>query len=178
MEKIPVFSPHIGEDTKQHLNHALDDGWLGMGSKTMEFEREISKVLELKNRYVVTTNTGTSALHIALKLAGVKSKDEVITQSLTFVATCNAIRYCGAKPVFVDVNKTTLGISPQSLQTFLEDYCELRNDGFCWNKSTNRRVIACLPMHTFGFPVELDEIIKICKLYKESYNQETKQCLP
>jgi aminotransferase in exopolysaccharide biosynthesis len=89
----------------------------------------------------------------------------VITQSLTFVATCNAIRYCGATPIFVDVDQSSLGLSPLSLETFLEENCELRDDGFCWNKSSNRRIVACLPMHTFGFPVQLDEIKQICDRY-------------
>src|SRR5690606_27935904 len=91
--------------------------------------------------------------------------DEVITQSLTFVATCNAIRYCRAEPVFVDVDKETLGLSPEHMTAFLHEYCEIRNDGYCWNKITNKIIRACVPMHTFGFPVQLDEINSICKQY-------------
>jgi len=101
----------------------------------------------------------------------------VITQSLTFIATCNAIRYCDAVPVFVDVDRSTLGLSPESLTSFLNQYCELRDDGFCWNISSNRRVIACLPMHTFGFPAQLDKIKHICDQYNISLVEDAAESL-
>ena len=110
-------------------------------------------------------------------LAGVKSGDEVITQSLTFVATCNAIRYCDADPVFVDVSKDTLGLSEQSMKSFLEENCEIRDDGFCWNKKTNKIVRACLPMHTYGFPVELDSINNLCKKYNINLVEDAAESL-
>ena len=110
MEKIPVFIPSIGEDTKQHVNDALDVGWLGMGSTTKEFEERISDFLELQDRYVVTTNTGTSALHIALLVAGIGPGDEVITPSFNYVADHQAIQMTGASVVMCDILENNLGI--------------------------------------------------------------------
>jgi len=132
-------------------------------SSVNEFEKKVTEYTKVK--YAIATVNGTAALHVALELAGVENGDEVITQSLTLVATCNAIRYCGAMPVFVDVDSSMLGLSPQSLEIFLNEYCELRNDGVCWNKSSNRRIMACLPMRTFDFPVSLDEIKQVCDRY-------------
>ena len=109
----------------------------------------------------MATVNGTSALHISLILVGVKSDDEVITQPITFVATCNAISYIGATPVFVDVDLDTMGLSPQALKNFLEANCEII-DNKCINKTTSRQVKACVPMHTFGHPCKIDEIKEIC----------------
>jgi len=149
MEKIPVFSPHVGEDTKQHLNHALDDGWLGMGSKTMEFEREISKVLELKNRYVVTTNTGTSALHIALKVANIGSGDEVITPSFNYVADHQAILMTGAKVVMCDICDDNLGIDCKKAEELI-----------------TKKTKCIIPLHFAGIPCDQKEVFQLAKKYK------------
>jgi aminotransferase in exopolysaccharide biosynthesis len=108
---------------------------------------------------------GTSGIQVALRLVGVKVGDEVLTQALTFVATANAIAYNGAKPVFLDVDLDTMGLSPVSIQNFLEEYGEIREDG-CYNKKTGNKIAACLPMHTFGFTTRIDEIINICKTWK------------
>ena len=120
---------------------------------------------------------GTSALHIALILAGVQKDHEVITQSLTFVATCNAIRYCGGTPVFVDVDKATLGLSAKSLEDFLQEHAEIRNDGLCWNNGSNKIISACLPMHTFGFPVDLDAIKNVCDKYNIALVEDAAESL-
>jgi aminotransferase in exopolysaccharide biosynthesis len=112
-------------------------------------------------KYAVATVNGTAALHICLKLVGVHAGDEVITQPLSFVATCNAISYCGAMPVFVDVDKETLGMSPASLRRFLEGNTTRTGAG-CINKSTGRKLAAVVPMHTFGLPCRIDEIAEIC----------------
>jgi aminotransferase in exopolysaccharide biosynthesis len=102
---------------------------------------------------------------MALLLAGVQRDEEVITQPLTFIATANAISYTGAKPVFVDVDRDTLGMSSASLQQFLQEYAEVRNDGGCYNRSTGRKISACLPVHIFGHPCRIDEIVYICNSY-------------
>ena len=108
---------------------------------------------------------GTSALHIALLLSNVNESSEVITQPLTFVATCNAIKYCGANPIFIDVDKDTMGLSPSSLKYFFENNTTVKNNQ-CINNKTSKVIKACMPMHTFGFPVHLDELLKICNLWK------------
>jgi len=163
-EFIPIHAPKFNGNEKKYLLETIDSTFVSsVGEFVNEFEFKVAEYTGVK--YAIVTVNGTAALHVSLKLSGVEQDTEVITQSLTFVATCNAIRYCGATPVFVDVDRLTLGLSPESLRTFLDENCELRNDGYCWNRSSNRRVVACLPMHTFGFPVQLDEIKQICDRY-------------
>jgi perosamine synthetase len=161
---IPLHEPRFIGNEKKYVADAIDSTYVSsVGAYVDKFENSIVDTTGAK--YAVATVNGTAALHIALKLAGVTSGDEVITQSLTFIATCNAIRYCNADPVFVDVDLKTLGLSAESLQIFLDEYCEIRDDGYCWNKKTNNTIRACLPMHTFGFPVDLDKINDICRHY-------------
>ncbi|HEU4609731.1 MAG TPA: LegC family aminotransferase, partial [Chitinophagaceae bacterium] len=116
-------------------------------------------------KYAIATVNGTTALHLAMILAGVEPGDEVITQPLTFVATANAIVHAGAIPVFVDVDRDTMGLSPQALKQFLEAHAAIERDGKCLNKSTGRRIAACVPMHTFGLPLRVDEVAAICAEY-------------
>lgn len=161
---IPLHAPKFNGNEKKYLQKTIDSTFVSsVGEFVNEFEHKIAEYTGIK--YAIATVNGTAALHASLVLSGVKSNTEVITQSLTFIATCNAISYCGAQAIFVDVDRSTLGMSPQSLETFLEEYCEIRDDGNCWNKSTNNRVSACLPMHTFGFPVQTDKIKHICERY-------------
>ena len=108
--------------------------------------------------------SGTNALHMAMMLVGVERDDEVLTQALTFVATCNAISYIGAHPVFIDVDKRTMGLSPDALKEWLVRHTEIK-DGQCYNKRTGCRVKACVPMHTFGHPVRIEELAQICEEY-------------
>jgi perosamine synthetase len=112
--------------------------------------------------YAMAIVNGTNALHLALILAGVEREDEVLSQSLTFIATCNAISYLSATPVFIDVDKDTLGLSPASLKLFLGQNARKGDDGFCYNKKSGKRIKACVPMHTFGLPCRVDEIAQIC----------------
>ena len=114
--------------------------------------------------YAVATVNGTSALHIALLLAGVEAGSEVITQAVSFVATANAIAYCNADPVFIDVERDSMGMSPQALRDFLEANVTLRN-GQSFNKQTGARLSACVPMHSFGHPVHNQEIANICSAF-------------
>src|SRR5574340_266444 len=111
MQKIPVFRPHIHVDTVKHVTDALDVGWLGMGASTLEFEQRIAQFLGLDaTRRVIATNTGTSALHIAMRAAGVGPGDEVITPSFNYVADHQAIRMAGAQVVMCDIRDDNLGI--------------------------------------------------------------------
>ena len=112
-------------------------------------------------RNAVAVVNGTNALQVALLLAGVRAQDEVITQALTFVATCNAISYVGADPVFIDADKDTLGMSPAFLRNFLESHA-VKKEGSVFNKSNGKRIKACLPMHTFGLPCRIQEISDVC----------------
>lgn len=161
---IPLHEPKFIGNEKQYLLDAIDSTFVSsVGPLVGQFENRVAEYTGAN--YAIATVNGTAALHIALKLAGVVDNSEVITQSLTFVATCNAIRYCGARPVFVDVDRSSLGLSGNSLVAFLEEYAEIRDDGYCWNIKSNRKIVACLPMHTFGFPVDLDAIRQVCDKY-------------
>jgi len=133
-----------------------------VGEYVNKFEEAISKYTGAK--YAILTVNGTSALHISLLLVGVKRDDEVLMPAMTFIATANAVSYIGAIPHFVDVDEKTLGIDSKKLDEYLSRICEMRN-GECFNKNTNKRIKAIVPMHTFGHPVDMDELIKVAKKY-------------
>ena len=173
---IPLHEPRFVGNEKKYLLETIESTFVStVGEFVNDFESKISKYTGIN--YAIAVVNGTAALHIALKLGGVEQGTEVITQSLTFVATSNSIRYCGAKPVFLDVDKTTLGLSPHSLEEFLVKFSELRDEGICWNKASNRRVVACMPMHTLGFPVKLDEIKNICERYNLNLIEDAAESL-
>ena len=163
-ENIPLHEPFFDQDEKKYLEEVVDSTFVSSVGKTIRiFEEEIKNFTSSK--YAVATVNGTSALHTSLKMSGVSINDEVITQSLTFVATSNAITYCGAIPNFLDVDKDTLSLSPECLREFLSSHCEIRQDGFCWNKLSNRRIKSCIIMHTFGLAGRVDELKEICDLH-------------
>ncbi len=160
---IPLHAPQFRGNEKKYLNECIDSTFVSsVGKFVDEFEEKIAEYTGSK--YAIATSNGTSALHVALLLANVEKNDEVITQPLTFVATCNAINYCGAKPVFVDVDQDTMGLSPFELQNFLEANTTI-NNGQCINNSTGKVIKACVPMHTYGNPCRIDEIKDICDQY-------------
>ena len=160
---IPLHRPYFGGNEKRYLEDTIDSTFVSsIGEYVDRFELEITNFTG--SRYAIATTNGTSALHTALFLSDVSRDDEVLTQSLTFVATCNAISYCNAIPIFIDIDKNTLGMCPENLNKFLEHYAEKRGTE-CWNKKTKRRIKACIPMHNFGHPVEIDKIVDICKEY-------------
>ena len=127
-------------------------------------------------RAVAVVN-GTAALHVALKLAGVQRDDLVVTQPLTFVATCNAIDYCGAEPLFIDVDRHSLGLSPTALDAWLTEHAIVADDGSCRTRDGLRRISACLPMHTFGHPVDLDALIDVCKRWQLALIEDAAESL-
>ncbi len=161
---VPLHAPVFFGNEKKYLMDAIDSTFVSsVGEYVNRFEKMICEITNAK--YAIATVNGTSALHMGLLLSDVKNGDEVISQSLTFIATCNAISYIGASPLFVDVDLETLGMSPKSLRSFLETSAEKRDDGFTYNKHTGKRIKACVPMHTFGLPCKIDEIVKICNIY-------------
>lgn len=158
---VPLHRPVFEGNERQYLVDCIDSNFVSsVGAKVTEFEQQIASVAGAS--FAVATVNGTAALHIALQLSGVGRDDEVISQALTFIATCSAITYCGAVPVFVDVDRDTLGMSPEALRRFLEAHAERRGDS-CYNKSTGSRISACVPMHTFGIPLRIAEIAAICE---------------
>ena len=159
-EVVPLHRPVFAGQEKELLVDCIDSNFVSsVGKRVNEFEQIVAEYCGAK--YGVAVVNGTNALQVAMRLAGVEPGSEVITQALTFVATCNAIRYLDANPVFVDVDRETLGLSPDALSGFLSHHAE-RRDGRCFNRSTGRRLAACVPMHTFGHPCRIDEISKVC----------------
>ena len=161
---VPLHEPKFPGNEKKYLLETIDSTFVSsVGAFVDRFEKDMSSIAHTK-RSVALVN-GTSALQISLILSGVKSNDEVLTQALTFVATANSIAYTGANPVFIDVDRDTMGLSPDALEQFLIKNAELRDDG-CYNKVTKAKISACVPMHTFGFMCRIDKIVKICKKWK------------
>ena len=161
---IYLHEPVFCGNEKKYLSDCIDLTYVSSVGKYVDlFEEKIAEYTGA-NKAVVCVN-GTNALHLALLLTGVKRDDEVITQPLTFIATANAIAYCGARPVFLDVDRETLGLSPDALLAFLETQTRLNAEG-CFNKSTKKRIAACIPMHTFGHPCKIDQIVAICREHK------------
>ena len=159
---IPLHAPYFGGNEKKYLNETIDSTFVSsVGAFVNKFEEDFAKFIGSK--FAVACVNGTNSLHIALILAGVKSEDEVLSQSLTFIATANAISYIGAQSVFIDVDRDTMGMSPKALQSFLEKFGQKREDGFTYNIKTGKKIAACVPMHTFGFPLRIEELAEICK---------------
>lgn len=158
---IPLHAPTFKELDRQYVLDAIDSTFVSsVGEYVNRFERDLARFTGAAK--AVATVNGTTALQVALQLVGVQCQDEVITQPLTFVATANAIAHLGAHPVFVDVDRDTMGLSPDALEKFLQLNAEKKSDGI-YNKNSGHRFAAILPMHTFGHPCRIEEIIEIAK---------------
>ncbi len=166
---IPLHAPVFGGNEKTYLEKCIESTFVSsVGAYVDEFEARMAEYTGAAK--AVACVNGTSALHLALRMSGVEPETEVITQPLTFVATANAIRYCGADPVFLDVDRETMGLSPVSLRNWLQENAEVAdskeaNLPVCINKITGRRIAACVPMHTYGHPCRIDDIARICEEY-------------
>lgn len=160
---IPLHEPRFMGNEKKYVLNAIDSTFVSsVGEYVNLFEKKIAEFTGSK--YAIATASGTSALHISLLIAGVTKKTEVITQALSFVATTNAISYCGAKPIFIDVNKSTLGLCPKKVLTFLENETYQTEEG-CFNRQSNAKITAIVPMHTFGHSCQMDKLIEVAKKF-------------
>lgn len=158
---VPLHAPHFGGNEKKYLADTIDSTFVSsVGAYVNRFEETMAEITGAK--YTVATTNGTVALQLALVVAGVKNGDEVITQPVTFIATANAIAHCNAVPVFVDVDRDTMGMSPDALEIFLKENATVK-DGVSYNNTTGKRIAACIPMHTFGFPARIDKLVEICE---------------
>jgi len=158
---IPLHVPTFNGNEKAYVNQTIDSTFVSsVGQYVNDFEAHIERYTGA-GKAVATVN-GTAALHTALYMAGVQAGDLVITQALTFVATCNALFHMGAQPIFVDVSKVSLGLCPRAMAAYLEQFAKLNAEGECIHKITGQRIRAVIPMHTFGHPVEMDELIAEC----------------
>ncbi|WP_181068240.1 LegC family aminotransferase [Oceanisphaera arctica] len=159
---IPLHAPTFAGNEKAYLTQTIDSTFVSsVGKFVEEFEQKIQAYTGI-GRAVATVN-GTAALHAALHLAGVRAGDLVITQALTFVATCNALYHMGAKPVFLDIEPNAFGLCPEATAAWLVDHAELDDSGQCRHKASGAAIKAVMPMHTFGHPAKLDELLAICE---------------
>ncbi|MEX2987737.1 LegC family aminotransferase [Serratia fonticola] len=175
-EFIPLHVPSFTAKEKEYVSSTIDSTFVSSVGKFVDlFEKKIESYT--KTPKAVATVNGTAALHTALYMAGVRHGDLVITQALTFVATCNALYHMGAKPIFVDISRDSLGLCPIALEGYLEDNAYLDMDGVCKKKGTNESIKAVVPMHTFGHPVDLDEILRICSVWNLTLVEDAAESL-
>lgn len=175
-EFIPLHAPVFNGRERSYVADTIDSTFVSsVGAYVDRFEREMATYTG-SPRAVATVN-GTAALHIALKLAGVNPGELVVTQPLTFVATCNAIAYCGAEPVFIDVERETLGLSPAALEEWLSEHASLDAEGHCRTKADGKIVRACVPMHTFGHPADIDGLVAVCTRWNVALVEDAAESL-
>jgi perosamine synthetase len=172
---FPLHEPTFEGNEWTYLKRCLDSGWVSTaGAYVDEFEARLIAVTGA--RFAIATVNGTAALHASLKIAGVRANDEVIVPALTFVATANAVSYCGALPHFADAAEATLGLDPDKLALHLQLGAEVR-DGACVNRATGRRIHAAVPMHTFGHPVDLDRLAEVCREFRLTLVEDAAESL-
>lgn len=173
---IPLHAPKFAGNEKKYLMETIDSTFVSsVGPFVNKFEEMMCELTGAS--FAVAVVNGTSSLHMALILADVNVNDEVISQSLTFIATCNAISYLGATPVFVDVDLDTMGMSPQALSDFLSENAEINADGYTYNKKTGKRIKACVPMHTFGLPCRIESLSDICAKWNITLVEDSAESL-
>jgi perosamine synthetase len=171
---VALHEPIFEGNEWRNLKDCLDSGWVSsVGSYVDRFERDLAAHV---GGYAVAVSNGTSALHICLVLAGVEANDEVLVPALTFVATANAVAYCGAVPHFVDSSESTLGVDPAKMAEYLRDVADMR-DGECRNRRTGRRIKAVVPMHTFGHPVDLDSLKEVAAEFRLALVEDAAESL-
>ncbi|WP_027361958.1 LegC family aminotransferase [Halodesulfovibrio aestuarii] len=158
---IPLHAPIFSGHEKEYVATTIDSTFVSSVGKFVDLFEERVEAFTTTGKAVATVN-GTAALHTALVMAGVKVGDYVVTQPLTFVATCNALHHMGATPIFVDVSQVSMGLCPIALEAYLEENAHLNCDGMCIHTETGKRIRAVVPMHTFGHPVQLDELQLVC----------------
>ena len=172
---LPLHEPNFGGNEWTYVKECLDTGWVSSVGKFVDrFEEDLASYTGVK-RAVAVVN-GTAALHICLLLAGVKAHDEVLMPVLTFIATGNAVSYCGAVPHFIDSEEATLGVDSLKLAEYLDTVTEKRADG-CYNRLTGRRIKAIVPMHTFGHPVDLDPLLEVCQSFNITLIEDAAESL-
>ncbi len=171
---VALHEPEFGGREWDYVKECLDTGWVSsVGSYVDRLERDLGDYV---GGYAVAVVNGTAAIEMTMRLAGVGDNDEVLVPALTFVATANAVSYCGALPHFVDSDETSLGVDPAALADHLKDIADIKS-GECFNRLTGRRIAALLPMHTFGHPVDLDPLVELAARYKLTLVEDAAESL-
>lgn len=173
---IPLHAPQFTDTEQQYVADTIASTFVSSVGKYVDQFEEMIEEYTGCTKAIATVN-GTAALHCALYLADVQRGDLVITQALTFVATCNALYHMGAEPVFVDISRKSLGMCPQALENWLNENAEIRDQGICVEKHSQQRIKAALPMHTFGHPIELDELKQVCQRWQITLIEDAAESL-
>jgi len=161
--KIYLIETTMFGNEQQYINRCLQTAKVStIGEEVTQLENEVAK--RVGTQFAVATSSGTAALHLGLMVCGVRTDDLVITQPFTFIATANAIQHAGAQPAFVDINRSTLGLCPEALKSFLEAETKMVQ-GYCIHRQSGKRIAACMPVHTYGHPARMPEIVNICQLH-------------
>jgi perosamine synthetase len=162
-EFIPLIEPEIRGNESRYVQQCLDTGWVSSAGPFVDrFEQMVAE--QCGCPHAIATVNGTSALHIALLVAGIQPDDEVLVSTMTFIAPVNSIRYAGAWPVFIDAESQHWQMDPERVAEFLENGCAWR-DGSLHNRNTGRRVTAIIPVHVLGHPVDLDPILTVARKF-------------
>lgn len=173
---IPLSEPEISGNEWKYIKECLDTGWVSsVGGYVTRFEEMVADYVGTK--YAIATVNGTSALHVSLVACDVQIEDEVIVPTLTFIASANVIRYCGAYPIFMDCDRASLCVDVEKVITFLSNECELRRDGCTYNRRTDRRVKAIIPVHIFGHPVDMEPLVEISKKHNITVIEDATESL-
>ena len=173
---VPLHAPIFNGHERKYVSETIESTFVSsVGAFVDRFESDTAAYTG-SPRAVATVN-GTAALHIALRLVGVQPGELVITQPLTFVATCNAIAYCMAEPIFVDVDRHTLGLSPTALVNWLSEHAQVGDDGLCRSRVDGKIIRACVPMHTFGHPADIDGLVSVCAKWKLALVEDAAESL-
>ena len=163
--KIYLIETAMFGNELQFINNCLNSGKVStIGQEVKQFEDAIATRLNVK--YALATSSGTAALHLGLMALGVKPKEWILTSPFTFLATSNAILQAGGRPLFVDIDRSTLGLSPNKLEEFLAQETYLDESGNCYHQASGRRIAACLPIHVFGHPADVKTIVRLCQQYR------------
>lgn len=162
---IPLSEPHFSGNEWRYLKECLDTKWVSsVGSYVPKFEERLAESVGV--RHAVSTINGTAALHMAFRVLGVTHGDEVLVPTLTFVATANAVSYCGATPVFMDCDSKTLCLDVEKVSDFIVHETEQKPDGYRYHKKTKRRIKAIIAVHLYGHAVDIDPLVSLCKQYR------------
>lgn len=173
---VGLHEPSFEGNENTYVSECVESGWVSSVGKFVDrFEDDLAQITGAS--HVIAVVNGTAALHLALLLVGVEPSDEVLVPAISFVATANAVSYCQASPHFVDISERTLGLDPGKLDRRLSEIAEVRDDGHAWNRETGRRIRACVPMHTFGHPVEITTLVDVCDRWGISIVEDAAESL-
>ena len=173
---IPLHAPCFKGHEWEYVTNCLDSGWVSsVGTYVDKFEQLIADFTGAQ--YAVATVNGTAAIHMALLLSGIEAEDEVLCPAFSFVATVSSIIYCRANPLFLDSDTETLGMDVDKVVRFLDEKCARKKDGFTYNRLSGRRIKACIPMHAYGYPVDMEHLINVCKDHNVTVIEDAAEAL-